>query len=89
VLDESAHRNLVGVIDVAISRCIDAFNIASEAGEQELAETASARVTDLKAFRKLVLDRPTRPARWQNARSPRGDARPVDHRASTGFDHRA
>jgi len=89
VLDESAHQNLIAAIDMAISRCIDAYNMAAEAGEQELAETARDRVTDLKEFRRTVLDRPTRPARWRNARSPRGDARPVDRRASTGFDHRA
>jgi hypothetical protein len=76
VLDESAHANLVAAIDAAISRCIDAFNIASEAGEAELAEGARARVNQLKAYRQAVMARPTRPARWMQARSPRGDARP-------------
>lgn len=75
VLDETAHQSLLGAIDVAISRCVDAFNIASEAGEPELAENARVQVTQLKAFREAVLARPTRPARWQYGRSPRGDAR--------------
>ena len=75
MLDETAHQSLLAAIDVAISRCVDAYNMASEAGEDELAQSARARVTDLKAFREMVLARPTRPARWQNARSPRGDAR--------------
>jgi len=76
VLDESAHANLVAAVDAAISRCIDAYNIASEAGETELAEGARARVNQLKAYRAAVMARPTRPARWMQARSPRGDARP-------------
>jgi len=75
VLDESAHQKLLGAIDAAVSRCIDAYNIASEAGEAELAAMARARVDELKAFREAVLARPTRPARWMFARSPRGDAR--------------
>jgi hypothetical protein len=75
VLDETAHANLLAAIDAAISRCIDAFNIASEAGDAELAEAAHARVNELKAFRIVALARPTRPARWMQARSRRGDAR--------------
>jgi hypothetical protein len=75
VLDETAHQSLLGAIDVAISRCVDAFNIASEAGEPELADSARVQVTELKAFREAVLARPTRRARWQYGRSPRGDAR--------------
>ncbi|HLI74838.1 MAG TPA: hypothetical protein VKU86_13245 [Acidimicrobiales bacterium] len=75
MLDEGAHRNILAALDAAISRCIDAFNIASEAGDTELAEAARARVNGLKAFRDEVSARPTRPARWMQARSPRGDAR--------------
>ncbi len=60
MLDESAHRSLIAAIDVAISRCVDAFNIASEGGEQELAEAARARLTELKAFRDMALASPTR-----------------------------
>ncbi len=76
MLDEGAHRSLIAAIDVAISRCVDAFNIASEAGEDELAEKARLQVTELKALRQAALSRPTRRARWQFGRSPRGDARP-------------
>ena len=76
MLDESAHKNLIAALDAAISRCIDAFNIASEAGDGELAEGARTKVNDLKAFRAEVALRPTRPARWMQARNPRGDARP-------------
>ena len=75
MLDETAQRSLLAAIDVAISRCVDAFNIASEAGEKELAEAARVQVTELKAFREAALARPTRRARWQYGRSPRGDAR--------------
>jgi hypothetical protein len=76
VLDETAHANLLAAVDAAISRCIDAFNITSEAGETELADGARTRVNQLKAYRAMAAARPTRPARWMQARSPRGDARP-------------
>jgi hypothetical protein len=75
VLDETAHQSLLAAIDMAISRCIDAYNIASEADEQELAEGARTQVTELKAFRATVVSRPTRRSRWGYGRSPRGDAR--------------
>jgi hypothetical protein len=75
MLDETAQKSLLSAIDVAISRCVDAFNIASEAAEQELAERARAHVNELKAFRETVLASPTRRARWQFGRTPRGDAR--------------
>jgi len=75
VLDETAHQSLLAAIDMAISRCIDAYNIASEADEQELAEGARTQVTELKAFRATVVARPTRRSRWGYGRSPRGDAR--------------
>jgi hypothetical protein len=75
VLDESAHQSLIGALDVAISRCVDAYNICSEAGEQELAEQARSQVTQLKALRDEIMARPTRRTRWQFGRSPRGDAR--------------
>ena len=76
MLDETAHNRLLVALDVAISRGIDAFNIASEAGDDELAASARACVADLKALREEAASRPTRPSRWMNARSPRGDARP-------------
>jgi len=75
VLDETAHQSLIAALDVAISRCVDAFNISWEGGEHELAERARTQVTELKAFRAAVLSHPTRRARWQFGRTPRGDAR--------------
>ena len=75
MLDETAHRNMVAAVDMAVSRCIDAFNMASEAGDLELAEEARARVDDLKRLRQTILERPTKKGRWMFARTPRGDAR--------------
>jgi hypothetical protein len=75
VLDETAQQRLIAAIDVAISRCVDAYNIASEGAEHELAEIARLQVTELKAFRETALSSPTRQSRWQFGRSPRGDAR--------------
>lgn len=75
MLDETAQQSLIAAIDVAISRCVDAFNMASESDDHELAEGARTLVTELKAFRQSVIDRPTRRGRWQFGRSPRGDAR--------------
>jgi hypothetical protein len=75
VLDETAQQRLIAAIDVAISRCVDAYNIASESDEPELAEGVRLQITELKAFRETALSRPTRRPRWQFGRSPRGDAR--------------
>jgi hypothetical protein len=75
VLDETAQQRLIAAIDVAISRCVDAYNIASESDEPELAESVRVQITELKAFRETALSRPTRRPRWQFGRSPRGDAR--------------
>lgn len=75
MLDEPAHQNMLQALDTAISRCIDAFNIAAEGGDTELAEAARAEVEALKALRQTALARPTRPARWMFARSRRGDSR--------------
>jgi hypothetical protein len=75
VLDETAQQSLIAAIDMAISRCVDAFNISSEGGEHELAERARANVSELKAFREAARAHPTRRTRWQFGRSPRGDAR--------------
>ena len=75
VLDETAHQSSMAAIDVAISRCVDAYNIASEGGEDELAASARARIVDLQAFRARASASPTRRARWQFGRTPRGDAR--------------
>jgi len=76
LLDETAQQSLIAAIDVAISRCVDAFNIASEGGEHGLAESARVQVIELKTFRETALALPTRRSRWQFGRSPRGDARP-------------
>ena len=76
MIDETAYASLLAAIDVAIARCIDAYNIAAESDDVELADRARACVADLKALRSTAGERPTRPARWMNIRSPRGDARP-------------
>ena len=75
MLDESAQQRLIAAIDVAISRCVDAYNIASESDEPELAASVRAQIIELKALRETALSRPTRRPRWQFGRSPRGDAR--------------
>ena len=76
MLDEAAHTNVLAALDVAISRCIDAFNMASESGERDLAEEARDCIEHLRDLRDAVRTSPTRPARWKFARTPRGDARP-------------
>jgi len=76
VLDETAHQKLMAALEVAVSKAIDVYNIASEAGDTELAEMAREQVHQLKALRDTALARPTRRARWLHARTPRGDARP-------------
>ena len=58
MLDETAQQSLIAAIDVAISRCVDAFNIASESDEPELAERVRVQLTELKAFRETALSRP-------------------------------
>ncbi len=75
MLDETAHQSLIAAIDVAISRCVDAFNIASEGDEYKLAQSVRVQVTELKALRDAAAALPTRRSRWQFGRSPRGDAR--------------
>jgi hypothetical protein len=75
VLDETAQQSLIASLDVAISRCVDAFNICSEGGDLDLAERARTQITELKELRATVVARPSRRPRWQFGRSPRGDAR--------------
>ena len=87
MLDEAAHTNLLAALDVAISRCIDAFNMASESGERDLAEEARDCIERLRDLRDTVRTSPTRPARWKLARTPRGDARPADPAVSGGSLH--
>ena len=76
MLDETAHQKLMAAIDVAVSKAIDVYNIASEAGDEQLAALAQEQVHQLKALRDAASARPTRKARWLQARTPRGDARP-------------
>jgi hypothetical protein len=75
VLDETAHQKLLAAIDVAVSKVIDVYNLASEGGDEELADFARAQVHQLQEFREAARARPTRRARWLSARTPRGDAR--------------
>ena len=75
MLDESAQRSLVTAVDAAVSRCIDAYNMATEADDAELAAAAREQVAQLQRLRQMILDRPTRRGRWMFARTPRGDAR--------------
>jgi hypothetical protein len=43
VLRDAEHAQLLTAIDTAVSRCIDAFNVAAETGDEEL--TAEARAS--------------------------------------------
>jgi hypothetical protein len=74
VLRDAELARLVEAIDTAVSRAIDAFNIAAETGDEELLAEARACVERLKAFREFTGAQPTRASRWMRARPPRGDA---------------
>jgi hypothetical protein len=74
VLRDAEQAQLLAAIDVAVSRCIDAFNIASETDDEELTAEARACVERLKAYRALTASQPARASRWQRARPPRGDS---------------
>jgi hypothetical protein len=74
VLREAELAQLLTAIDTAVSRAIDAFNIASETGDEELTAEARACVEQLKAFRQLCAGQPTRASRWMRARPPRGES---------------
>jgi hypothetical protein len=74
VLREAEVARLVSAVDVAVSRAIDAFNVAAETGDEELTDEARACVARLKEFRDLAAARPTRASRWMHARPPRGDS---------------
>ena len=74
VLRDAEQAQLLVAIDVAVSRCIDAFNIASETEDEALVAEARACVERLKAFRDFTAAQPARASRWMRARPPRGDS---------------
>jgi hypothetical protein len=74
MLREAELARLVTAIDTAVSRAIDAFNIAGETGDEKLTAEARACVERLKAFRELTAAEPTRASRWMHARPPRGES---------------
>jgi hypothetical protein len=74
VLRDAELARLVTAIDTAVSRAIDAFNIAAETGDEELMAEARACVERLKAFREFSAGRPTKASRWMRARPPRGES---------------
>jgi hypothetical protein len=74
VLREAELARLLTAIDTAVSRAIDAFNIAAETEDEELTAEARACVERLKAFRASTAARPSRASRWMHARPPRGDS---------------
>jgi hypothetical protein len=74
MLRDAEQAQLLAAIDVAVSRCIDAFNIASETEDEGLVAEARACVERLKAFRDFTAAQPARASRWMRARPPRGDS---------------
>jgi hypothetical protein len=74
VLREAELARLVAAIDTAVSKAIDAFNIAAETGDEDLTAQARACVENLKAFRELTAAQPTKASRWMHARPPRGES---------------
>ncbi len=74
MLREAELARLVTAIDTAVSRAIDAFNIAAETGDEDLTAEARACVERLKAFRDLTAAQPSRASRWMRARPPRGES---------------
>lgn len=74
MLREAEHHRVMVAIDVAVSRCIDTYNIAAETGDEGLMAEARACVEKLKAFRAYAAAQPTRASRWMRARPPRGES---------------
>jgi hypothetical protein len=64
----------MAAIDTAVSKAIDAYNIAAETGDEFLTAEAQACVERLKSFRDLTAAQPTRASRWMRARPPRGES---------------
>jgi hypothetical protein len=81
VLRDVEQSRLMAAVDVAISRCIDAFNIAAETGDTELTEEARVCVERLKAFRDYTAARPTKASRWMH-RPHRGESLYLSERGS-------
>lgn len=74
MLREVELARLLNAIDVAVSRAIDAYNVAAESEDEALTEQARACVEHLKAFRDYAAAQPTRASRWMRARPPRGES---------------
>jgi hypothetical protein len=74
MLRDAELARLVSAIDTAVSRSIDAYNIAAETEDEELMAEARACVEQLKAFREFTAARPTKASRWMHARPPRGES---------------
>jgi hypothetical protein len=74
MMREAELARLLTTIDAAVSRCIDAFNVAAETEDPELTAEAQALVERMKAFRELAAGRPTKASRWMHARPPRGES---------------
>jgi hypothetical protein len=74
VLRDAELARLLTAIDTAVSRSIDAFNIAGESGDVELTNEARACVERLRAFREFTASQPTKASRWMRARPPRGES---------------
>jgi len=75
MLREAELARLVAAIDDAVSKSIDAFNVAVETGDEELVQRARSCVESLEAYREFAASQPTRASRWMRARPPRGDSR--------------
>ena len=77
MLDEAAHTNVLAALDVAISRCIDAFNMASESGERDLAEEARDCIERLRDLPRRGAHQPHPPGAVEvRTHAPRRHARP-------------
>jgi hypothetical protein len=74
VLREAELARLLTAIDTAVSRSIDAFNVAAETEDENLTAEARACVERLKAFREFAAAQPTRASRWMHARPHRGES---------------
>lgn len=74
MLRDAEQTRLITAIDTAVSKAIDAYNIAAETGDEFLAAEAQACVERLKSFRELTAAQPARASRWMRARPPRGES---------------
>jgi len=74
MLREVELARLLTAIDAAVSKSIDAFNVATETGDAELTDQARRCVESLEAFREFAAAQPTRASRWMHARPPRGES---------------